>query len=84
MQISIFVSQIAAIVYFAVGVGILLNEAFYRKIVDDFIKNPESTFIGSFFTIVLGWLIIFYSDSIRSSFLQEDWSACNLFETAAF
>ena len=53
--------QIFSLVYLAVGIGILINPAFYKKLIEDFIESASVLYLGGIMALVVGYLILVYS-----------------------
>jgi uncharacterized protein YjeT (DUF2065 family) len=61
--------QILGIAYLAVGIGILVNPDFYRKLITDFMENPPAVYLGGLVALVIGYLLVtFHNIWVR------DWS----------
>lgn len=60
MDISIFLAQIFAVVYLAVGLGMLLNKAYYFKAMGAMLKDSNILYLGGLMAIVAGFLIVTY------------------------
>lgn len=52
--------QLIGIVYLAVGVGILLNYSYYKKMLEDFVNNTSILYIGGIMALVVGYLLVTY------------------------
>ncbi len=50
--------QLFSLAYVAVGVGILINPDFYKKIYQDFIDNGMAMYLGGFAALVIGYLLV--------------------------
>lgn len=61
--------QIFSLVYLAIGIGILLNPDFYRKLYEDFIENSSTLYIGGVMGLVIGYLIVAFHNT-----WTMDWS----------
>lgn len=58
MSTSILLAKILGPVLCVVGVGILLNRKYYKKMVDQFLKSPETIFIAGLINLVAGVAIV--------------------------
>ena len=58
MSTSIYIARIAAIIYLSVGVGILINPSYFRKIVDDFVKSPGASYLASILALIVGFVMV--------------------------
>lgn len=58
MGTSIIFAQIICLVYLAVGLGILINGDYYRKMMSDFVNNTAAIYIGGFMALILGYIIV--------------------------
>ena len=50
--------QVLSLAYLAIGIGILINPDFYKKIFEDFAENPSAVYIGGFAALVVGFLLV--------------------------
>ncbi len=50
--------QLFAIFYTTIGIGMLLNTAYYEKIFSDFTDNPTTLYIGGALALTIGYLIV--------------------------
>lgn len=61
--------QLLGIVYLAVGLGIIINPEFYKKLVTDFTDHPPAIYVGGIVALVIGsLLVIFHND------WKRDWT----------
>lgn len=60
METSLFIAQIIAVVYVAVGLGMLLNFKYYKKVMKDAMKNPLLALYGGMFALAIGFLLVTY------------------------
>jgi len=61
--------QVFSLGYIAIGIGILLNPDFYRKLYEDFIENTSTLYIGGVMGLVIGYLIVSFHNT-----WTRDWS----------
>jgi len=67
MDLSIFVAQAAAIVYLAVGVGMLVDKKYYAKLFDGIMKDMTAMYVGGFMALIIGFtLVTFHNDWVKS------------------
>ncbi len=50
--------QIFSLLYISVGIGILINPGFYKKLFEDFIENAAVLYLGGVMALVVGYLIL--------------------------
>ena len=50
--------QLLGIMYLAVGIGILINPAFYKKLMAVFSENPPVLYISGLAALVMGYLLV--------------------------
>jgi uncharacterized protein YjeT (DUF2065 family) len=50
--------QILGIIYLAVGIGIIINPDFYKKLIKDFTEHPPAIYLGGLAAMVIGFLLI--------------------------
>ena len=55
--------QILSLVYIAVGIGILVNPGFYKKLFEDFTENPSVLYLGGITALVVGYLILAFHNT---------------------
>jgi uncharacterized protein YjeT (DUF2065 family) len=61
--------QILGITYLAVGIGIIINPDFYKKLLKDFTENPPAIYLGGLVALAIGFLLVsFHNNWVR------DWS----------
>jgi hypothetical protein len=58
MAITVFIGKILGPCFLIVGIGIMFNRKFYKKVMEDFCKNPALIFFGGLFTIFIGFIIV--------------------------
>lgn len=67
MDLSIFVAQVAAIVYLSVGVGVLVDKAYYKRLFDSFSKDAGTMYLGGFMALIIGFaLVTFHNEWVKS------------------
>ena len=55
--------QIISLVYITVGIGILINPNFYKKIFVDFIDNAAVLYLGGITALAIGYLILAFHNT---------------------
>jgi uncharacterized protein YjeT (DUF2065 family) len=55
--------QAFSIVYISVGIGILINPDFYKRMFEDFIKNASTLYLGGMAALVVGYLIVAFHNT---------------------
>ena len=55
--------QILSLVYIAVGIGILINPGFYKKLFEDFVENASVLYLGGITALVVGYLILAFHNT---------------------
>jgi len=58
METSILVAQILGLVYVVIGLGMLINGAYYKKAFDELLKNSGFMLLGGMMALVVGFLIV--------------------------
>ncbi len=67
MDLSLFVAQVAAIVYLSVGVGMLLDKKYYAKLLEGIMKDTTAMYIGGFMALIAGFtLVTFHNEWVKS------------------
>lgn len=67
MDLSIFVARVAAVVYLAVGLGMLFDKAYYKKFLENFTKDMTAMYVGGFMALVAGMaLVMFHNTWVKS------------------
>jgi hypothetical protein len=49
--------------YLTVGIGILINPGFYKKLFDDFIENAAVMYLGGVMALTIGYLILAFHNT---------------------
>jgi len=60
MEHSIFIARILSLVYLAIGVGMLLDRNYYRKMMLDWLDNPSAVYLAALIALVVGFLLVTY------------------------
>jgi uncharacterized protein YjeT (DUF2065 family) len=55
--------QVFSLVYIAVGIGILLNGQFYRRMFEDFVESPSTLYFGGITALAVGYLILAFHNT---------------------
>ena len=58
MELSRFIAKLLAVVYCSVGLGIILNPDYYRRMFDEMIKQLSFIYLGGVMSLAIGFLII--------------------------
>jgi uncharacterized protein YjeT (DUF2065 family) len=58
METAIFIARIFGLCYLVIGVGLLLNQKFWREVIEDFSKNAATVLFGGIFALVVGVVIV--------------------------
>lgn len=61
--------QILGITYLTIGIGILVNPDFYKKLVKDFTENPPVIYLGGLVALAIGYLLVMFHN-----IWTKDWS----------
>jgi len=61
--------QVLGITYLAVGIGIIINPDFYKKLVTDFTENPPAVYLGGLVALAIGFLLVTFHN-----IWSKDWS----------
>jgi uncharacterized protein YjeT (DUF2065 family) len=62
--------QLFSLVYLAVGVGMLINPGFYKKLFTDFCENAAVMYLGGVAALAIGYVILAH----RGIRCTQDWS----------
>ena len=60
--------QLIAILYTAIGLGILINTGFYKKLYDDFAENAFAMYLGGMTALIIGYLIVTFHNTWTKDF----------------
>ncbi len=60
--------QIFSLVYLAVGIGILINPDFYKKLFESFIEDTTALYFGGIAALVIGYLILAFHNTWTKDF----------------
>jgi uncharacterized protein YjeT (DUF2065 family) len=55
--------QIFSLFYITVGIGILVNPGFYKKLFEDFIDNAAILYLGGIMALTIGYLILTFHNT---------------------
>ncbi len=55
--------QIFSLLYISVGIGILINPGFYKKLFEDFIENTAVLYLGGVMALTIGYLILTFHNT---------------------
>jgi uncharacterized protein YjeT (DUF2065 family) len=55
--------QIFSLFYIIVGIGILINPGFYKKLFEDFIDNAAVLYLGGAMALTVGYLILAFHNT---------------------
>ena len=58
MNNSLFIARLFGLCYLVIGVGLLLNQKFWRQVIEDFSKNAATILLGGIFALVVGVVIV--------------------------
>ncbi|MFH1414352.1 MAG: hypothetical protein ABIG56_05850 [Candidatus Omnitrophota bacterium] len=58
MEISIFIARIMGPSLLIIAVGIMFNQRYYRKVMEDFCKNSALLLYGGFLALFIGFLLV--------------------------
>jgi hypothetical protein len=58
METSVFFAKLFGPIYIIVVIGILLNLKSYRNMMEEFVKNPSSLYLGGIIALFFGFLIV--------------------------
>ena len=60
--------QVFSLVYLAIGIGILINPDFYKKLYEDFIENTSALYLGGIMALVIGYLLVTFHNTWTKDF----------------
>ena len=55
--------QVFALMYTAVGIGILINTDFYKKLYEDFIESASVLYLGGLIVLAVGYFIVAFHNT---------------------
>ncbi|MHC4691863.1 MAG: hypothetical protein ACYS67_03905 [Planctomycetota bacterium] len=55
--------QIISLAYIAVGIGILINPGFYKKLFEDFTEHASFMYLGGIMALAIGYLILAFHNT---------------------
>jgi uncharacterized protein YjeT (DUF2065 family) len=62
--------QLFSLVYLAVGIGMLINPDFYKKLFTDFCESAAVMYLGGLMALAIGYLILAH----RGIHCTQDWA----------
>ncbi len=65
-DIQIF--QIISLVYLTIGIGILINPDFYKKLLESFIEDITALYFGGIMALVIGYLVVAFHNTWTKDF----------------
>ncbi|MFC1647383.1 hypothetical protein ACFL10_00115 [Patescibacteria group bacterium] len=69
MELSMFIAKLFGAVYIAMGLGILFNTNFYKKLFSEMMKDTVFAFTWGIFATIVGLLIIMNHNIWESSWV---------------
>ena len=60
--------QVFSLVYLAIGVGILVNQDFYKKLYGEFIESALAMYFGGVAALAIGYLIVTFHNTWTKDF----------------
>ncbi|MDH5596637.1 MAG: hypothetical protein OEY44_00915 [Candidatus Peregrinibacteria bacterium] len=67
MDLSVFTAQVLAAVYLAIGLGMLLDKAHYKKLFDAALKDTGVMYLGGVMALVTGLALVnFHNEWVKS------------------
>ena len=60
--------QLISLTYLAVGIGILINPDFYKKLYESFIEDTTALYLGGIMALVIGYLIVAFHNTWTKDF----------------
>ena len=58
MELSILIAQIYAVLFVAVGLGLIFSPSFYRKALDQMTKEASAIYLGGAAALTFGFLVL--------------------------
>jgi len=58
MELSVLIAQIYAVLLTAVGLGLIFSPSYYRKALDQMLKEASAIYLGGAAALVVGFLIL--------------------------
>lgn len=55
--------QVFSLAYIAIGIGILVNQQFYRNLFEDFIERTSNLYVGGVMALAIGYLIVAFHNT---------------------
>ena len=55
--------QIFSLAYLTIGIGILINPDFYKKLFEDFTENAFALYLGGIAALVIGYMILAFHNT---------------------
>jgi hypothetical protein len=62
--------QILGITYLVVGIGMLVNPVFYKKLLTNFSENPPAIYLGGLVALLIGCLLVIF----HNKWAVDGWS----------
>jgi hypothetical protein len=61
--------QVFSLAYLSIGIGILINRGFYKKVFEEFVDDGLAMYFGGAMALVVGYLIVAFHNE-----WTKDWS----------
>lgn len=60
METSVWIAQLLALVYLAVGIGFMVDKKYYQKMLTNWTKGDDgmANYMGGFFALVAGYVLV--------------------------
>lgn len=69
MELSILVARILALVYIVIGIGVLVDQNYYRKLISDMQNNTSIIYLGGILALVIGFFLVTYHNIWEASWV---------------
>jgi len=69
MGTSVFIAKIFGLTYLVVAVGLLLNQATFKQVIEDFCKSVVAVFYGGILSLVIGIVIVLTHNIWKASWV---------------
>ncbi len=60
--------QVFSLVYIAIGIGILINPDFYKKLYEDLIESASAVYLGGIIALAIGYLVVTFHNTWTKDF----------------
>ncbi|MFH1284799.1 MAG: hypothetical protein ABIJ26_06685 [Candidatus Margulisiibacteriota bacterium] len=58
MEISVFIAKFFALLFVAIGLGMLIDRVYYHKMTKTIVKAPATIYLGGLLALLIGFILV--------------------------